>query len=436
MTIESGPSQGVANANSRYETRGTKGKQHDPVGALGFMSVMASVEAPDIQETTPTGNDSKSQSRFRTMDVTEWLQHSGQGNSLDTSAPARGATWTAVDDGLEPPWSEDPLSFNATPVSPAALLGADATVVSDKPMDAAALLAQSAVWSGTVAAGDGGVTVGAPTPLAGVSIVTMQVLPNGPPVASQSLDSGGSLELQPGDALKRMVKGGSEFKTKPLSDTDVPGKIPPPPDGKADAISQRAANLQAGPLPAPVGVTPPVVAPFREEQTRERSVFRSNGSESAGASQGGNGLPPILTVNHAPELIASTEVLVAEKISYWISNNIQNAEVKLEGFGEGLVEVSIRMQGNEAHVSFRTDELQTRTALENAEVHLKDVLQREGLVLSGVSVGTSGAGDSAGQDRRSGQHARQATLPVLETVGAERIPLTGRVSGVGLDLFV
>lgn len=48
------------------------------------------------------------------------------------------------------------------------------------------------------------------------------------------------------------------------------------------------------------------------------------------------------------------------------------------------------MHGNEAHVAFRTDEMQARAALESASSELKDMLQREGLTLSGFSIGGSG----------------------------------------------
>ena len=61
------------------------------------------------------------------------------------------------------------------------------------------------------------------------------------------------------------------------------------------------------------------------------------------------------------------------------------AEMKLEGLGDSPVEVSISMNGNQAHVAFRTDEVQARDALENAGVQLKEMLQRDGVVLSGMS---------------------------------------------------
>ena len=110
--------------------------------------------------------------------------------------------------------------------------------------------------------------------------------------------------------------------------------------------------------------------------------------------------------------------------------------MKLDGIGDKPVEVSIRMQGNEAHIAFRSDELQARAALENASIHLKEMLQREGLVLSGVSVGTSGTGDSGEQGSKSRQGARQTSVVSIQPARVDGTPGPGRLSGGALDLFV
>jgi flagellar hook-length control protein FliK len=166
-------------------------------------------------------------------------------------------------------------------------------------------------------------------------------------------------------------------------------------------------------------------------------VFRSSVSDSA-SSVGLSYAPSASGTSSisAPTPITPTDTYVAEKVAYWISNDVQNAEMKLDGIGDKPVEVSIRMQGNEAHIAFRSDELQARAALENASIHLKDMLQREGLVLSGVSVGTAGAGDSNGQERQSRQGARQASVVSVQPASADRASVAGRASGAALDLFV
>ncbi len=90
----------------------------------------------------------------------------------------------------------------------------------------------------------------------------------------------------------------------------------------------------------------------------------------------------------------STEVLqpemyVAEQVNLWVSQDIQKADLRLKGFDDLPIEVHISMQGKDAQVDFWTDHEAIRDTLRAAEPHLKEMLARDGLVLSGVSVGTS-----------------------------------------------
>jgi flagellar hook-length control protein FliK len=151
--------------------------------------------------------------------------------------------------------------------------------------------------------------------------------------------------------------------------------------------------------------------------------------------------PALGTTSYASTAVAdatqvSPEMQVAEQVTYWISQNVQNAELTLDGLGADPVEVSIRMSGNEAQVSFRTDELQTRDLLEGAASHLKELLQNQGLVLSGVSVGASGSGDAGAGHQRPHQGARQTIAIPVETEAALPRRLSTGNQGRSLDLFV
>ncbi len=204
-------------------------------------------------------------------------------------------------------------------------------------------------------------------------------------------------------------------------------------------LPQKLAEIPMSPIATALATANTITPARREEGTRERSVFRANATDNTAVAQ--TYLPSASGVSapNAAEVVTPTDMYVAEKVAYWISNDIQNAEMKLDGIGEMPVEVSIRMQGNEAHIAFRSDELQARAALENASLHLKDALQREGLVLSGVSVGTAGAGDAGEQERnRSRQGARQSGVVSVQPAQADRISGAGRgrTSGGALDLFV
>jgi flagellar hook-length control protein FliK len=175
-----------------------------------------------------------------------------------------------------------------------------------------------------------------------------------------------------------------------------------------------------------------------EKPTVERMYTRERDTEGVVAAQ----FTPLGVTSYASAAVqdasgVSPDMQVAQQVTYWISQDIQNAELKLDGLGKHAVEVSISMNGNEAHVTFRTDELQARTLLEGAAMHLKDLLQSEGLVLSGVSVGTSDGGDAGGEDRKQRQGNRQAGIVPITVAATDprRMPMAG-ATGRTLDLFV
>lgn len=127
----------------------------------------------------------------------------------------------------------------------------------------------------------------------------------------------------------------------------------------------------------------------------------------------------------------------AEQVSYWTGGDMHKAELTLDGFGTNPVEVSISMQGKEAHVMFRSDEAQTRDALANASVELKASLDRQGVLLSGVSVGTSNAGDSSQQQSGSKSSGWRAAKVEAAPQEAKVVARPGAaVSSRSIDLFV
>ena len=134
---------------------------------------------------------------------------------------------------------------------------------------------------------------------------------------------------------------------------------------------------------------------------------------------------------------AQFQSVVAQEVAYYVSQDVRSAEMKLEGVGGGPVEVSINMQGQEAQVVFRTDELQTRAMLEGATAQLKDMLQQQGVVLTGVFVGSSGAGDGRQQqERRSHQGTRSETTLRIATPEMRSAGVSAAGIGRTLDLFV
>jgi len=169
--------------------------------------------------------------------------------------------------------------------------------------------------------------------------------------------------------------------------------------GTSDALS-----------PAPVaGVLAEAVA-FRSERGGEQGSGNPSSQGGASGAEGGMGF----SMGDAPIATDGTGVLadpsqvgaedqIAEQVAYWVHQNTQNAELTIDRDGQP-VEVMVSLSGNEAHVTFRSDQAQTREWLDASAAQLRDLLRGEGLELSGVTVGQSGsegASASAGDGRRS-----------------------------------
>lgn len=134
---------------------------------------------------------------------------------------------------------------------------------------------------------------------------------------------------------------------------------------------------------------------------------------------------------------AGVEEQVAEQVAYWVNQKTQNAELTLNRDGQP-VEVSVSLSGNEAHVTFRSDQPQTRELLDRSMAQLSELLRSEGLVLSGMSVGTSaGQRDDAGGAERQGQRdgARQAKVVAAAPTGTASL-LRGGAPDRAVDVFV
>lgn len=228
----------------------------------------------------------------------------------------------------------------------------------------------------------------------------------------------------------------------------------------ADAVAQQgkeqrgedaAARLgwqMSEPLESVRGAVPGWLAPvgvehgWRSQERRgEKAAHRSApGEGGVGASAAvSSDLPRVDVPAAAPDAGLMTEMQVAEQVSIWVSRGVQNAKLELEGPGEGTVNVHISLQGQEARVEFLTDQVQTRQVLEDSMPHLRELLAREGLVLSGMSVGSSGADAAAGRQPQPGGRpgSRQVAVAVPELPAAAGAP-TARagVPGRALDLFV
>ena len=126
---------------------------------------------------------------------------------------------------------------------------------------------------------------------------------------------------------------------------------------------------------------------------------------------------------------------------YWISSDLKNAKMKIGNEAEGVVEISINLQGNQAQVAFKVDETLTRNALRDSGLELRDMLRSDGIELAGVSIEISGAGVSSGEsgdgrEKSRSEHRRSKPLEEV-TLSLEDPKLTVQTNGTQkLDLFV
>lgn len=158
----------------------------------------------------------------------------------------------------------------------------------------------------------------------------------------------------------------------------------------------------------------------------------------AGSSLAGGAATSLPVPAAAPDAALLTEQRVAEQVSYWVRRGVHKAELELDGPGEGAVQVSIALQGQQARVEFRADAAQTRQLLEDSTPQLRELLAREGLVLADVSVGTSGGGRDPARDTPAAPPEARRQLRVELPLGvAAAVPARpGLGAGRALDLYV
>lgn len=174
----------------------------------------------------------------------------------------------------------------------------------------------------------------------------------------------------------------------------------------------------------------------------ERTVAKSSVLMSGYGVEGAWGQHTLQAGPHvdAPPVVAdpaalSLESMVADTVSYWVTQGVQNAQLKLDGFGGESVDVSISLKGDEAHIGFRTDQPEIRQMLEGAVAELKELLANEGLMLSGVSVGASGQEGAGPQEQRHRPGVRQANIVTTEAAPMEKPRSANSSVGRTVDLF-
>lgn len=292
-------------------------------------------------------------------------------------------------------------------------------------------------------------------------------LKDGQPSSALSVAGRAFSRLQSGAALRPGVSGGGDASSGP----GTLGELKPQPSGHpslstalSQVVSERAAlasstgaqppERSGGPSSAAAGIdgTTSLADGMLAAAASVRAPEFSAGGRSSGESSGHSGSwaegaspsSPVEAGNFADATVFAdpnalgAEDRVAEQVAYWVNQKTQNAELTLQRDGHP-VEVSVSLSGNEAHVSFRSDQQQTRELLDQSMAQLSDLLRSEGLVLSGMSVGTS-ARDSAGGgeagQQRPREGVRQAQVVSAVPAGATSLARGGETLDRAVDVFV
>lgn len=224
----------------------------------------------------------------------------------------------------------------------------------------------------------------------------------------------------------------------------VQGAVPQP--LVAERRDMGGARDGSRPLEFGVDGLPAALAPFVSEAAVGGRVL-ARGAESGPAVSGAGGSTEVShespmglggeagTAVADPAMVGAEDA-VAEQVAYWVHQNIQNARMTVKHDGQP-VEVSVSLTGNEAHVAFGSDEVQTRELLDGSIAQLRDMLRQEGLVLSGVTVGESGRrqgdeGASSGNPKNAPRQA-QVVVPAVDVQAAGRARVQGDRA---VDIFV
>lgn len=131
------------------------------------------------------------------------------------------------------------------------------------------------------------------------------------------------------------------------------------------------------------------------------------------------------------------EAKLAETVSYWVTQGVQQAELTLDGLGDAPVQVHISLDGDQARVDFRTAQVDLRQAIEGSTSQLKNLLASQGLQLLGLSVGLSQQRQAPGdQGAVRPTRVRQTRVAHVEAVAAAAVRAPSLTVGAALDLFV
>jgi Flagellar hook-length control protein FliK len=236
----------------------------------------------------------------------------------------------------------------------------------------------------------------------------------------------------PPQSLERLAREG-EVATRSWH-MNEPGQ---PGSGLAD---DALAGLAPGSIS---GTSTPVSGGETRDQGRPGEGSGQGASTLSGTEGGGTAAAEGAESSAAPAGFARSldQALqsLGAQVSVWSSQKLQHATMDLDtGRGPSL-QVDVTLEEGKVELQFRSDDPTLREAIRaHAQSALADLLSRQGMDLTGLSVSTQGSGRGAGQDRgspQSGQGRREA--PALERLASLASEPQARVlrSDRALDMY-
>ena len=131
-----------------------------------------------------------------------------------------------------------------------------------------------------------------------------------------------------------------------------------------------------------------------------------------------------------------------QDMRFWLQGKQQRAELVLEQDGQP-VRVQVSLRGNEAHVTFQSEQANTRAWLDGSLAQLRELLEQQGMQLGGVQVQADGAGQGpAGEGAAArnpwepgGQRVLHGQVDVAQALASAQ-PAAGAVrAATGIDLY-
>lgn len=208
------------------------------------------------------------------------------------------------------------------------------------------------------------------------------------------------------------------------------------------ALAALLAQMEPEPQPMPSAFAAPGLP------GAATAASQASGAAPAAGPGGMDASAPLTSADAPASDIAADAVLaqpddafvdqLSEQVAFWVQQKTQRAEMTIDRQGQP-VQVQVAITGNEAHVTFRSNEQQTRDMLDASTAQLREMLEQQGLNLAGVTVQT---GDAGGQGASSGgdpeaRHAGARANEGQPQIAQVAVDLRARPdSSRSVDLFV